>query len=76
MWGGRYHSKFGNNFRVYSVEDLKKEPLILMKRIYSFLGVDDSFFPELKTLNKTHSVYRVLAQTILLTFSMNWKDGH
>lgn len=57
----RYHSSFGNNFRVYLFEEFKTDSLSTMKKIYSFLGVDVLFSPEIRTIHKTFPINRRFA---------------
>ena len=43
----RYFDLFdGNNIRVYLYEDFKINPLLILENIFQFLGVDDTFIPD------------------------------
>ncbi|PLS87415.1 MAG: sulfotransferase [Actinobacteria bacterium] len=44
----RYYAMFGpEQIRVYLYEDLKGDPAGLLRDVYGFLGVDDSFVPDM-----------------------------
>jgi len=66
----RYFDIFGREkVRVYLFDDLKKEPLELVKKMYGFLEVDNNFVPKVIIKNKSGDVR--------LKFVMNflWKPN-
>ena len=59
----RYFDCFGReNCRVYIFEEFRKEPQKYMRDIFSFLGVDPDFNPDLKVFNESHNVWNIQLQ--------------
>ncbi len=55
----RYYEAFGpEKIRVYLYEDLKREPGDLLRDAYGFLGVDDTFVPNLSLKHNVSGVPR------------------
>ena len=63
----RYHELFGRErVRVYLYEDLKEDPAGLMRGIFRFLGVDDSFAPDTSRRHNPSGVPKSRALQALL----------
>ena len=65
----RYYELFDeNNIKVFLLEDLKKDPKKLVQDLYNFIGVDDSFLPDMSVnynpggIPKNQFLQRLLVQ--------------
>lgn len=63
----RYYDMFGREqVQVYLYEDLRREPLPIIRRVFETIGVDSSFIPDLSKeykksyVPKNHTIERVL----------------
>lgn len=77
----RYFKTFTtDNIKVFLYDDLKENPLSVVKEAYRFLGVDDCFIPEIKIHNQAGAVfsmplfwkdYGLWSKTVQFLFSKN-----
>jgi hypothetical protein len=77
----RYIDAFGkDNVRVIIFEELVKDPVQVIKETYQFLGVRDTFVPEIKVHNPAGSIIKIpkfwsdkglFIKTMQFVFSMN-----
>jgi hypothetical protein len=54
----RYLNTFGDNVKIMFYEDLRDNPRNFMKELFKFLGVDESFEPDLSRRDNTAAVPR------------------